>query len=85
MNSKRNFRQKSTWTISKEAYTMLRIGLPLIISQLLFLLGSFLRDRTYNATYALHYYPMILEYILMNLTLIIIGAFLFEYISKKER
>ena len=74
----------STKQLSVPAMRVLHIGLPLIILELTMVLFSLLRDRVKNAIYALYYYPTVLEYILMSLTLIIIGAFLFDYLAKKE-
>ena len=76
--------KKSTSGLSTPAMRVLHIGLPPVLAELIFLLYSFLRDRTRNATYARYYYPILLEYVMMSLTLIVIGAFLFDYLSKKE-
>ena len=84
VKEKQCFRQFSTWSISRGAYLVLSIGLPVVVLELLFLLFSFLRDRAYNAVFALYYYPMMLEYILMSFTLVIIGAFLFDYVSAQK-
>lgn len=84
MKNKQSFRQISTIRISRGAYLVLSFGLPPVVFELLFLLFSFLRDRARNAVFALHYYPMMLEYIMMSLTLVVIGAFLFEYVSVRR-
>ena len=74
----------STKSLSAPAMRVLHIGLPLVLLELIVMLFSFLRDRVHNATYALYYYPIVLEYIMMSLTLIIIGAFLFDYLAKEK-
>ena len=84
MKSKQSFRQISTIRISQGAYWVLSLGLPLVAFELLFLLFSFLRDRVHNAVFALYYYPMMLEYIMMSFALIVRGAFLFEYVSVRK-
>ena len=84
MKIKQSFRQISTMRISRGAYLVLSLGLPLVVFELLFLLFSFLRDRVHNAVFALYYYSMMLEYIMMSLALLVIGAFLFEYVSAQK-
>ena len=84
MKSIQDKTKNSTKWLSASAMRVLHIGLPPVLAELIFLLFSFLRDRTRNATYALYYYPILLEYIMMSLTLIVIGAFLFDYLSRKK-
>lgn len=72
-------------TISLASARVLHIGLPVILLALAVFLFRFWEDYHTDSIYALHYYPPILEHIMMSLTALIIGAFLFDYISQKER
>ena len=74
----------STFIPSKPALKVLHIGLPVVLMELVALLISFLRDCADNPTYALHRYPILFEHLMMSLTLIIIGAFLFDILSKRK-
>ena len=76
--------ENSTFALSVAAVRVLLIGLPVILVELVAMLIFLLRDRAVNPTYALHRYPILLEHIMMSLTLIIIGAFLFDYVSRKK-
>lgn len=69
--------------LSREAAWVLHIGLPVILCELIFFLVSLLRDRVGNAAYVMYRYPAMLEYIMMSLTLLVIGAFLFDYLARK--
>lgn len=69
--------------LSVPAMCVLRIGLPIIAAELLAFLVLFWRDQQRDATYALYRYPPMLEHIMMGLTILVIGAFLFDYIAKK--
>ena len=71
--------------ISSASARVLHIGLPVILLALTVFLFRFWADYHTDSIYALHYYPPILEHIMMSLTALIIGAFLFDYISKRER
>ena len=71
--------------LSAPAMYVLRIGLPIIVAELFAFLVFFRQDLQKDATYALHRYPPMLEHIMMGLTLLVIGAFLFDYIAKRNR
>lgn len=76
---------RRTLLLSNAASMVLHIGLPIVMIEMIVFVICFLKERGRNAAYALYRYPAMLEYILMSLTLIIIGAFLFDYISKREK
>lgn len=85
MNKQQETQKKHIFTLSREAERVLHIGLPIIVLELVFFLISLLRDRQNNALYVLYRYPIMLEYIMMSLTLVVIGAFLFDYLAKKQQ
>lgn len=71
-------------SISAPAYRVLRIGLPLILIEFIVFAGMLWEKRASNAAYALYRYPVLLEHIMMGLTILVIGAFLFDYIAKSN-
>ena len=71
--------------ISSAAARVLHRGLPVILMEFLLFLISFRQDMITDPIYAIHYYPAMLEHIMMSLTLLIAGAFLFDYIAKREK
>lgn len=71
--------------LSSPAARILHLGLPVILAEFLLFLIFFWRDMTVDPIFALHYYPAMLEHIMMSLTLLIAGAFLFDYIAKREK
>ena len=77
--------ENSTFELSIAAVRVLLAGLPIVLIELITMLLLLLRDRAVNPTYALHRYPAFLEHIMMSLTLIVIGAFLFDYVSRKKQ
>ena len=81
--TKKQRMQRGMQVLSAPAMYVLRIGLPIIAAELAAFLILFWRDQQKDATYALHRYPPMLEYIMMGLTILVIGAFLFDYIAKK--
>ena len=84
MKNDQKQRHNSTCRLSVAAIRVFLIGLPIILIDLVALLISLLRDIARNPTYALYRYPLMLEHILMSLTLIVIGAFLFDYVSRQK-
>ena len=77
--------KKQTKRSLPPAALILRIGLPVILIELCLFTSMLCRDMVRDITFALHRYPPMLEYIMMSLTLLIIGAFLFDYIDRKNK
>lgn len=71
------------YRLSVAASRTLCIGLPIIAAELAAYLYLLWRDVARDATYALHRYPPMLSYIMMGLTALVIGAFLFDYIARE--
>ena len=69
-------------SISEAAACVLHIGLPVIILELAAFVRMLWWERQQDAVYALARYPLMLEHIMMSLTLLVIGAFLFDYIAR---
>lgn len=84
MKNNQNTCHFSTFELSLAAARVLLIGLPIVLVELIALLITLLRDLARNPTYVLYRYPALLEHIMMSLTLIIIGAFLFDYLSRRK-
>ena len=79
-------RKKSlSFSISPIAARVLHIGLPVILLEMLLFLQMLKADLSKNANYALHHYPPLWEHIMIALTLLVIGAFLFDYISRQQK
>ena len=77
-------RRKRARNISFAAAMVLRIGLPAVLLSLIAFVRLFLIDRAKDPVLALYRYPAMLEYILLSLALVILGAFLFDYLSSQK-
>ena len=71
-------------SLSYPSTYILHLGLPVILAEFLLFGVSLHHDISIDPAYAMHYYPGMLEHIMMSLTLLIAGAFLFDYIAKRE-
>lgn len=85
MQYKQQKRRRLLPPLSRESARVLMIGLPVILLELsvfTYLLG---RDIAHDPVYALYRYPPMLEHIMMGLSLIVIGAFLFDLLARRRR
>ncbi len=85
MKKHQNFICTKKISLSGSALCILHIGLPLIILEMIFLIFSFTDACKQDAVYAIYYYSSVLEYIWASLVLVILGAFLFDYMAKQNK
>ena len=71
--------------ISSEAANVLKVGFPFIITALVALTIKMQDDVTEHPVTVLHTYPAMYEYIFASLTLLVLGAVLFDVIAKNKR
>lgn len=70
--------------ISKEAFTVLKIGLPIISAALIALSWQMVDEVESKPVTVMITYPAMFEHILAALLLLLIGAFAFDWISKRK-
>lgn len=71
--------------LSAVAARVLHLGLPVILLEMVIFTYMLRRELMLDPVYALHHYPFMLEHIMMGLTLIVIGAFLFDCIARRKK
>ena len=71
--------------ISSASARILRIGLPVILLELLAFWICLRRDMQIDPIFVAHYYPLMLEHIMVGFTALVIGAFLFDYIAIRSQ
>ncbi len=69
----------------KAAMTVLRIGLPVICAALLALTYKFIKDSEISAARALITYPGMYSHIFAALTLLLLGAMIFDITEKSSK
>lgn len=77
--------KKNKPRMSIEAARVLKIGLPFIISAMIALTIKMQDELPEHPVTVLNTYPQMYEYILASLTLLILGAMLFDVVAKTSR
>ncbi len=75
---------KLIFELSRPSVTILRVGLPIIAVELIYLLKCILPELESSQSYVLSVYPPIFEYILTSLAVLIGGALFIDYFVKNN-
>ena len=75
--------KKRKYDISEISLKILLVGLPILIISFIYLIISFSMHKNTSQTVLLHIYTPQLEHFMMSLTILILGAILFDITCKE--
>lgn len=75
---------RKKFNLTRPAMTILLVGLPVILAELIWLVFGFCRELQLSPSCAIITYPAMFEYIMLSLTILTAGAVLADCIAKQN-